>query len=169
VRFQFQPLTESDIPLLWHWLNRPHVAEWWRGEVSLDEVREKYLPRIVGSGDASPYLAYWDGEPAAYIQSYVAAHGDPAWWPDEPGPGVRGIDQFLAREDQLNRGLGTELVLQFVTFLMRDETVTEIRVDPHPDNARAIRCYEKAGFRKVARITTPDGPAVMMVLERVAE
>jgi RimJ/RimL family protein N-acetyltransferase len=49
---------------------------------------------------------------------------------------------------------------------MADPAVTEIRLDPHPDNSRAIRCYEKAGFRNLGEMATPDGPAVMMVLSR---
>jgi hypothetical protein len=32
--------------------------------------------------------------------------------------------------------------------------------------ARAIRCYEKAGFRRVGTVDTPDGPAVYMLCER---
>ena len=58
------------------------------------------------------------------------------------------------------------MVSQFAALLMQDPDVTEIRVDPRPENVRAIRCYAKAGFRAVAPITTPDGPAMMMVLER---
>lgn len=164
--FAFRPLAEDDIPLLWGWLNRPHVARWWRGEQSMEQVREKYLPRIAGAGAARPFLALLDGVPAGYVQYYVAAEGDPGWWPDEPGPGVWGIDLFLADGQRLNRGLGTAMVKEFVSLLMEDEAVTEIRVDPPPDNGRAIRCYEKAGFGRVADIVTPDGPAVWMVFRR---
>jgi aminoglycoside 6'-N-acetyltransferase len=35
-------------------------------------------------------------------------------------------------------------------------------IDPSPDNPRAIRAYEKAGFEKVGMIDTPDGPALLM-------
>jgi aminoglycoside 6'-N-acetyltransferase-1b len=44
--------------------------------------------------------------------------------------------------------------------------VTRIQTDPSPRNARAIRCYEKAGFRRVGTIVTPDGPAEYMVIDR---
>jgi RimJ/RimL family protein N-acetyltransferase len=164
--FEFRPLTADDIPRLWNWLNRPHVAQWWRGEQSLDDVREKYLPRIAGNDTARPYLALLNGEPAGYIQYYLASEGDPAWWPDRPGKGVLGIDQFLSDGARLDQGLGTAMVSQFVAMLMRDEEVVEVRVDPSPDNARAIRCYEKAGFETVGPVVTPDGPALMMVLKR---
>ena len=36
-------------------------------------------------------------------------------------------------------------------------------IDPDPANARAIRAYEKAGFRRGRVVDTPDGPALLMV------
>ncbi len=153
------------MPLLHEWLRRPHLLEWWRGEQSPEEVRAKYLPRIAGTAAARPFLVLLDGEPVGYIQHYGAGEV-PGWWPDRPGPGVRGIDQFLADERRLGRGLGTAMVTRFVARLFEDPEVTEIRVDPRPDNARAIRCYEKVGFRSRGPITTPDGPALWMALDR---
>lgn len=166
LRFEFRPLTEEDLPLLLEWLNRPHLVKWWGAETTLEEVREKYLPRMLGADAARPFFAYLDETPVGYIQYYLAAEGNVDWWPDDPGLGVLGIDQFLADEDRLSQGLGTAMISQFAAWLMKDPKVTEIRVDPHPDNARAIHCYTKVGFREVGQITTPDGPARMMVLDR---
>jgi aminoglycoside 6'-N-acetyltransferase len=36
-------------------------------------------------------------------------------------------------------------------------------IDPDPDNAAAIRAYEKAGFRAFDRRTSIYGPALLMV------
>lgn len=166
MKLYFRPLTEDDIPMLCEWLNRPHVSQWWRGEQSMQQVREKYLPRISGSGDARPFVACVDSEPVGYVQYYAAADGEPGWWPDEPGPDVFGIDQFIGPADRVGRGLGTRMVKEFVAFLMRDDRVGEVRADPSPENGRAIRCYEKAGFERVRDIVTPDGPAVWMVYRR---
>lgn len=94
---------------------------------------------MAGLDPAGPFPAYLDGEPVGYIQYYHAAEVNDDWRPDVPGPGVLGIDQFLADGD---------------------------RLDPHTDNLRAIRYYAKVGFREAARITTPERPAVMMVLRR---
>lgn len=165
-RFDFRPLAEQDLPLLHEWLNRPHMLEWWSGEQSLEDVRQKYLPRIAEADDARPFLALLDGRPVGYVQWYSVSEGRDDWWPDRPGPGVLGIDQFLADGDRLGRGLGTAMVRQFTARLFADPEIREIRVDPRPDNARAVRCYEKVGFRTVGPITTPDGPALMMVLDR---
>jgi aminoglycoside 6'-N-acetyltransferase-1b len=58
------------------------------------------------------------------------------------------------------------MVRQFVRRLLEDPRVTRIQADPSPDNHRAIRCYEKAGFGTVGLVQTRDGPAVLMTLGR---
>ncbi|NEL52379.1 GNAT family N-acetyltransferase, partial [Escherichia coli] len=43
--------------------------------------------------------------------------------------------------------------------------IPRIVTDPSPANARAIRAYEKAGFRRERLVETPDGPALLMSRE----
>ena len=81
-------------------------------------------------------------------------------------PGLRGIDQSIGEPELLGKGLGTLLVRALGDMLLGDPAVTMLQTDPDPRNLRAIRCYEKAGFRRVREIVTPDGPAVYMVRSR---
>ena len=162
-------MTEHDLPMLHDWLNRPHVVEWWGGDEarpSLAEVREHYLPRVLAEEHVTPYIAMLGAEPIGYAQSYVALGSGDGWWEDETDPGVRGIDQSLANPAQLGKGLGTKLVRALVELLFSNPDVTKVQTDPAPNNLRAIRCYEKAGFVQSRAITTPDGPAVYMVRTR---
>ena len=79
---------------------------------------------------------------------------------------MRGIDQSIADETLLGQGLhssGPALVQR----LLRDPAVTTVQTDPAPDNARAIRCYERPGFA-ASRISSPDGPATYMLCGRQA-
>lgn len=166
MQFDFKPLTESDLQLLSDWLNRLHVAEWWNGPVSLSQIRDKYLPRIGADSSVHPYIAHLNGIPVGFVQFYVVmAQQASGWWPDERDPGAVGIDQFLANAENLGKGMGTEMVAQFVEFLFEDPAVIKIQTDAAPTNLRAIRCYEKAGFREVGIVDTPDGPALLMVIE----
>nr|WP_197529997.1 GNAT family N-acetyltransferase [Gloeobacter violaceus] len=163
----FRPLALADLVLLHEWLARPHVAQWWGPPPSGAEVEEEYGPLLDGTGPHRAYIALQAGMPIGFIQSYtpVACHGE-GWWLEEHDAGVRGIDQFLAPADQLGRGLGTAMVLAFVSELLADPGVTRIQTDPSPQNRRAIRCYEKAGFRAVREIDTPDGCALLMYYDR---
>jgi AacA4 family aminoglycoside N(6')-acetyltransferase len=162
-------MVDDDIPMLHDWLNRPHIVEWWGGEAerpSLEEARAKYLPRILAAERVIPYIAMVESTPIGYAQSYVALGSGGGWWTEETDPGVRGIDQSLADPELLGKGWGTKLVSALVDLLFLDPAVTKIQTDPAPNNARAIRCYEKAGFRQVKTVVTPDGPAVYMLRER---
>lgn len=47
-----------------------------------------------------------------------------------------------------------------------DPAVTQVQTDPSPDNVRAIRSYQRAGFVIEAEIITPDGPALLMLRHR---
>lgn len=66
----------------------------------------------------------------------------------------------------LGQGLGTRLVRALVTRLFADPLVSRVQTDPAPDNLRAIRCYEGAGFRRIRTTMTPDGPALYMLCNR---
>ena len=165
----FRRLTTDDLPMLHEWLTRPHVAEWWQPTPSLAEVEEEYLPTIAGTVPVRGYIALAGGEPIGFIQDYTPAEcHDDGWWLDEHDPTVRGTDQFLAHADQLGQGLGTAMLRAFVRHLFADPSVTRIQTDPEPANARAIRCYEKSGFRAVREVETLDGPALLMYCDRPA-
>jgi RimJ/RimL family protein N-acetyltransferase len=157
----------ADMPTLHEWLQRPHVAEWWMPTPpSLDEVIEDFTPLTEQGARDRAYIALEGDCAIGYIQSYTVKDAGDGWWEEEQDPGARGIDQFLADGTQLGRGLGTAMVTAFVKRLFEDPAVTKIQTDPDPRNGRAIRCYEKAGFRAVTEVDTPDGRALLMIVNR---
>jgi aminoglycoside 6'-N-acetyltransferase len=159
---RFERVEASRLPLLVEWLTRPHVRASGWDETLLEDIRR---------GDPAgfgPHIAYRGPDAIGYIQWYAPA-GDAEWWPGERDPGARGIDLFLAEGSRLGEGLGTLVLREFAAFLFRDPAVTRIQADPEPGNARAIRALEKAGFRSAGAVTTPDGEALLMLLERAAE
>jgi AacA4 family aminoglycoside N(6')-acetyltransferase len=167
----FRPMLDEDLPMLQAWIGRPHVREWWAGEeadFSPERFRAFYLPRVMAEERVTPYIAMLGDRPVGYAQSYVAMGSGGGWWNEIGDPGVRGIDQFLCEASDLGKGLGTRMVKAFVARLFADPAVTRIQTDPDPANTRAIRCYEKAGFRAMDTIITPDGPALYMALDRPA-
>ena len=163
--FDFALVTEADLPLLMRWMSYPHVAEWWDCEPTPEDIREDFLPEPPDPGDFR-YIVCHHGRPIGYIQSYVAIDTGSGWWKGFTDPSVRGIDQFIGEPELVNRGLGTAMIRAFCEQLFSDPTVTAIQLDPDPVNARAIRCYEKAGFQPIGLVETPDGTAYLMRLPR---
>ncbi|PYZ21802.1 hypothetical protein DNK76_27110 [Klebsiella pneumoniae] len=91
-------MTEHDLAMLYEWLNRSHIVEWWGGEEArptLADVQEQYLPSVLAQESVTPYIAMLNGEPIGYAQSYVALGSGDGRWEEETDPGVRGIDQLL--------------------------------------------------------------------------
>ena len=165
----FRSLREADLPLLTRWLAQAHVREWWGGDEpppSIEDARAKYLPRMDAASPIRCYIALIDDEPIGFVQSYVVRGCGDGWWEDETDPGAIGIDQFLCDGRRLGQGLGTRVVRAFVQRLLAEPGVTKVQTDPDPANVRAIRCYEKAGFRRLGTVTTLDGPALLMVVEK---
>lgn len=168
-RVTLRSMTEQDLPMLHDWLNRPHIVQWWGGEAarpSWADVQAEYRPSAMATEGVTPYIAMLGDDPIGYAQSYIAMGSGGGWWEYETDPGVRGIDQSLADASLLGQGLGTLLVRALVARLFEDPAVTKIQTDPAPENLRAIRCYQKAGFVPLKTIDTPDGRALYMVQTR---
>jgi RimJ/RimL family protein N-acetyltransferase len=168
MQIEFHPLREEDLTMFREWLLRPHVAEWWGEAESLDELRADYVLATDQPHATRAYIARTGSEPIGFIQCYVVMGSGGGWWEDETDPGARGIDQFLARANDLGRGIGRSMVRAFVAKLFDDPVVSVVQTDPHPTNLRAIRCYRAAGFDVIGPVTTPDGPALLMRCTREA-
>lgn len=159
-RYQFRPVTEADFPLLAGWLAAPHVAEWWTDgvEASLAEIRQ-----AMDSIDTEPLIVELSGRPIAYLQSYDPHLEDVHPYQDQPF-GTLGIDVSIGPAELVGIGHGSAIVRQFVEELFA-EGAPRVIVDPHPDNERAIRAYEKAGFREIDRRGSIYGDAVLMAVD----
>ena len=94
-----------------------------------------------------------DGTPVGYIQFYpIRDHGDGVW----------GIDLLIGEDRFRDRGIGTLALRAMTHFLFEENQARKITMDPDARNARAIRCYEKCGFRPYAR----SGSHLILVLDR---
>ncbi|MEQ1940922.1 GNAT family N-acetyltransferase [Mesorhizobium sp. VNQ89] len=155
--YDFRAVTEADLPLLSAWLAEPHVAEWWDEgpDAAIAEIRQ-----AMDSDDTEPLIVELDGRPIAYLQSYDPHLEDGHPYQDQPF-GTLGIDISIGPPDFVGVGHGSAIVSQFVDLLF-EEGCPRVVIDPNPDNLRAIRAYEKAGFRTFDRRDTIYGPAVMM-------
>lgn len=158
--YDFRTVTEADLPMLAAWLAEPHVAQWWGEgpEASLAEIRQ-----AMDSDDTEPLIVELDGRPIAYLQSYDPHLEDDHPYQDQPF-GTLGIDISIGPPELLGKGHGPAIVRQFAGLLF-EEGAPRVIIDPHPDNLRAIRAYEKAGFHAFDRRMSEYGPALMMALD----
>jgi RimJ/RimL family protein N-acetyltransferase len=149
----FRPLRATDFPLLLTWLSKEHVKQWWNdGDDTLEKVALHY-------GAEEPDVARFilvesteTGEtPIGYFQYYIVSKE------------IIGIDQYIGEVDRINKGIGTAAITLFLKMIITKHKPQQIIIDPHPENKRAIRCYEKAGFVYYAMKLTGDSESAYMM------
>jgi aminoglycoside 6'-N-acetyltransferase len=152
----FRAVTKKDLPMLKRWIATPHWQAWWG-----DPEREAAEIGASLDDDAvEPMIAEKAGKPVAYVQTYDPHLEDDHPYQDQPFGSI-GIDLSIGEAADLNKGLGTQ-ILKALAGVLFDEGVPRLIIDPHPENAAAIRCYEKAGFVAFDTRNTLYGPALMM-------
>ena len=132
---RLRPTTASDIPELARIRATPEVLRWWRGG---DDMTAAVAEDLAEEGTET-FVIEHDVRVAGAIQ-----------WSAEDEPDYRhaGIDIYL--DPALHgRGLGTDAVHTMARHLIADLGHHRLVIDPAADNAAAIRCYSKVGFRPV--------------------
>lgn len=152
----FRPIAESDMPRLQSWLEREHVALWWRDERAEDHLDPN-----------EHFVIELDGAPIGMIQTYRV--DDYPEWKSVVGdePDLAGVDLLIGEEDLVGRGLGSQVLELFArrVVFVRPETKAVIAT-VEEGNRRSWRAFEKAGFRHVRDVEEEGRPHRLMRLER---
>jgi len=133
-RLVLRELEEADLPSLVAVLREPEVARWWPG---FDEAEARRA--LLGREDITVLAIEHAGRPIGAIQFYEMT---------DPSYRHAGLDLFLASSWQ-GQGLGSEAVKGLARHLFQSRGHHRVVIDPAAENLRAIRAYEKAGFRRV--------------------
>ena len=150
---------EADYRLLARWLSNESVLEFYRGRdkpLSLRQAQARYAPRVRGNSPVKPCIIEYCSRPLGYLQFYALSRALAV--PDQRlyGSGIveqgYGFDIFIGEPAYWGRGLGSRAIRILVAYLFPELAASCMTVDPQVDNHRAIRCYEKVGFRKVKRL-----------------
>ena len=131
-RVVLRPLGEDDVAWVVDLLTIPDVALWWHAYAA-DRVRRDLLAEdpwfaIEHDGVAVGIIGYWEETEAEYRHAGIDVSLHPEW------------------QDQ---GLGRDAVGALARWLIDERGHHRVVIDPAAENARAIRCYEAVGFRRV--------------------
>jgi aminoglycoside 6'-N-acetyltransferase len=170
-RLSFRRLRASDLRLMHHWLNAPHVRRWWYAEgTSHAEIEDHYLPGIEGRDATDLFLILHEVEPIGFVQSYrISAEDDETYANLVDVADSAGVDLFIGEAAYLYRDLGQHVIRRFLSeHVFSDPGVEVCVIGPEPENAAAIRAYEKAGFRyfKTIQVSGEPEPEYLMKLSR---
>ncbi len=165
----FEPLKPDDLPLLYAWLQEPHIREFYHTKniPDWDEMRAEYLQRLNPDWPTRCFLIFSAKATLGYIQAYrVADYPEYANMIGED----RGIslDLFIGDAASIGNGWGRLILLKFlkdVAFpLFPAEDVCWIYHDRL--NQRALRASRAVGFRHVRNFSEDGAAKELLVLRR---
>ena len=155
-----RPATVADAPRLRRWDAEPHVLasdpnDDWQWETELQKSppwREQLIAEV-------------NGLPIGFLQIIDPAEEESRYWGDVPA-GLRAIDIWIGEPAYLGRGYGTRMMQLAIGRCFADPGVEAILIDPLASNARAIRFYQRLGFKPVGERQFGQDHCLVHRLER---
>ena len=136
-RIRIRDLVPEDLDLIVETLAAPSVSCWWPDYDRERVWREMFSP---DADDDEEWLAIEvDGRTVGLIGWYEE---------DEFEYRHAGMDLTL-HPDFHDQGFGTDAVRTLARWLIEERGHHRLIIDPDVANARAVRCYEKVGFKPV--------------------
>ncbi|MFZ5786023.1 MAG: GNAT family N-acetyltransferase [Acidobacteriota bacterium] len=131
---------ERDLPRVVAWVRRPHVVRWWGDP-------EQSLTTLRGHPAAAAALIHVDGRPVGFLcwQTPPEEELHAAGLGDLPRDLVD-VDIMIGEPDTLGQGVGPA-ALGHLLARFRAEGVRAAGLATAVANERALRAFEKAGFR----------------------
>lgn len=146
---RIRTLKDDDFPLLLKWMTDERVLEFYEGrdkKYTLEDIKKQFSEQW--EDEVFRVIIEYQGEPIGYGQIYKMYDElyDDYHYPrsDEI---VYGMDQFIGEPNFWSKGIGTRYTKMVFDFLKKERNADAVILDPHQDNVRAIRMYQKAGFR----------------------
>lgn len=152
--------TPADAPTLRRWDEQPHVVasdpnDEWNWEIELTR----------SPGWREQLIAELAGRPIGFIQIIDPAREESHYWGD-CAANLRAIDIWIGEASDLGRGYGTQMMRLALARCFRNPTVAAVLIDPLADNTRAIRFYQRLGFRVVGPRRFGDDDCLVHELRR---
>ncbi|HMF84332.1 MAG TPA: GNAT family protein [Acidimicrobiia bacterium] len=132
---RLRPVVDTDVAELVRIRATPEVHEHWRGGDDMVAAVRKDL----AEPDSTPYVIELDERVVGWIQ-----------WQAEEEPDYRHANMDIYLDPAVRgRGVGVDALRTLARHLVVDHGHHRLEIDPAVDNAAAIRCYSKVGFRPV--------------------
>ncbi len=154
--YRFRRAVPSDLPMIRRWLRVPEVARWWGAP---DEQIE-LITEDIELPEMATLIVSYRNRPFAFAQHYDAHQWPQPHFAHLP-KGTRCIDAFIGVPDMMGCGHG-KMFLRLLAQMLIERGAPMVAIDPDPENVRARKSYEAAGFIGNTEYETGDGPCVLM-------
>lgn len=136
---------DHDVHLMLEWLDDPEVNRWYQeGDHSLENYRQRFAPEAT----THKFIILIDDHPVGYLQVYRLS--DEPEYADQLGldHDAVSIDLFIGDKDFRGKGWGSDVLRVALDRIVFGQMRADYAcINPDPTNLRAVRSYERTGFR----------------------
>lgn len=152
----------SDLHLIWHWMNEPHVASGWHQAWSKSRWAAELRRQLAGD-HSIPCLISYDGEIVVY-QEYYRVVRDPLGALYRVHPHDLGLHTCIGVRANTGRGFGSALLRAAAQGLLAaDPDCIRVVGEPNVANQAAVAACVKAGYRHWGEVQLPHKRAALMI------
>lgn len=139
---------ESDYKNLEKWYkDRDVYLSFEQRILTYDEIQNKYKSRTKEDSDIKVYIINYKDKDIGIVQ-YKKVIIDKELYKINYDRAYE-IDIFIGDNNYRNSGIGTIVINYISDYLLEDKDINIVIMSPLSNNKKAIRCYEKAGFKYI--------------------
>ncbi|MFD3157760.1 GNAT family N-acetyltransferase [Haloimpatiens sp. FM7330] len=134
---------KEDIPLAWKYINDEEVKRYLTPGIPFPltlEEEYKWFEGISSSSNNSYSFAIETLQEGKYIGGCGVNRVD---WKNS----IADIGIFIGNGEFREKGYGTDAVKALIKFIFNEMNLNKIKLNVYSFNKRAIKCYEKCGFK----------------------
>ena len=151
---KIRTLTNDDFPFMLKWLTDERVLEFYGGrdkKYTLESLKKHYTKPW--KDEIFRVIIEYKNFPIGYGQIYKLydeLYSEYHYLKTDEI--VYGMDQFIGEPEYWCKGIGTRYIKLILDFLKNERNANAVIIDPHKNNLRAIRSYQKSGFRIIENL-----------------
>lgn len=144
-KVQLRPMTEEEIPMFYSWASESDAAPFWYGELYKNKIPsiEEFRKDLKGYFDNNHlenghcFVILVNNEPIGEINYNKIENNETE------------LDIIIANKINQGKGFGSDAIKTLVKYLFEKMNIKKCWIEPTSKNPRAIKSYEKAGFKKI--------------------
>jgi RimJ/RimL family protein N-acetyltransferase len=141
-KISLRPMRPKEVELIHRWANNPDVMPYWYGKRrTLKQIKDDWKPHYFSDKDSYTgrcFAIEVKDEPIGMVNYNKI---------DRDNKSVD-MDIIIGQKGDWDKGYGTDALRTFCGYLFREFKLNRIWLGAYIFNVRAIRAYEKAGFKK---------------------
>ena len=153
----FRKLKDSkdDYNMLYSWCKNPNIYEWFEQRIlSLEEIAKKYKRKLEDKKQEL-LIIQLDNKDIGLVQLYKYEKDIDNNLLNSY-KNIYEYDIFIGDENCLSKGIGSEVIKLINKKIYSEHNADAIVLRPFKRNIRAIKCYQKCGFKIIDEYNDTD-------------